>query len=191
MKARVSPCAADANVALELRIARERDIPALAALIPLSVRALQAAYYSTAQMDAALGPVFGVDRELIRDGTYFVVEHSGELVGCGGWSRRRSLFGGDAGRVAGESALLDPARDSARIRAFFVHPDWARRGIGRQLMNACERAIVQARFRAIELVATLAGEPLYAAFSFTAVERYDIALAFDLRLPVVRMVKTL
>jgi GNAT superfamily N-acetyltransferase len=191
MKARGSPRVSDAHVDFVLRIARERDIPAVAALIPLSVRALQAADYSTEQMDAALGPVFGVDRELIRDGTYYVVERAGELVGCGGWSSRRSLFGGDAGRAAGERALLDPAHDSARIRAFYVHPDWARRGIGRRIMNACERAIVQARFRSIELVATLAGEPLYAAFSFTAVERYEIPLAIDLRLPVVRMVKTL
>jgi GNAT superfamily N-acetyltransferase len=183
--------AVDANVTFTLRIAREDDIPALAALIPLSVRALQAAHYSTAQMDAALGPVFGVDRELIRDGTYFVVEDKGVLVGCGGWSRRRSLFGGNAGRAAGESALLDPAHDPARIRAFFVHPDWARRGIGRLIMDACQRAIAQARFRSIELVATLAGEPLYAAFSYTAVERYDIPLAGGLRLPAVRMVKTL
>ena len=191
MKARGSPSAADDGVDLVLRVARERDIPAIAALIPLSVRALQATDYSTAQMDAALGPVFGVDRELIRDGTYFVVERAGELVGCGGWSRRRSLFGGDAGRGAGESALLDPAHDSARIRAFFVHPDWARHGIGRRILNACERAIAQARFRSIELVATLAGEPLYAAFSFTVADRYEIPLALDLRLPVVRMVKSL
>jgi len=178
-------------VTFALRQAREQDISALAALIPLSVRSLQAAHYSPAQMDAALGPVFGVDRELIRDGTYFVVERGGALAGCGGWSRRRSLFGGDAGRDASEAELLDPARDPARIRAFFVHPDWARRGIGRQIMNACEQAIAQARFRSIELVATLAGEPLYAAFSFTAVERYDIALPDGLKLPVVRMVKVL
>jgi len=178
-------------VTFALRQARERDIPALAALIPLSVRSLQAAHYSPAQMDAALGSVFGVDRELIRDGTYFVVENAGALIGCGGWSRRRSLFGGDAGRAAGESALLDPARDPARIRAFFVHPEWARRGIGRQILSACEQAIAQARFRSIELVATLAGEPLYAAFSFTAVERYDIALPDGLELPVVRMIKVL
>jgi GNAT superfamily N-acetyltransferase len=178
-------------VTFALRLAREKDIPALAALIPLSVRSLQAAHYSPAQMDAALGPVFGVDRELIRDGTYFVVECGGELAGCGGWSRRRALFGGDAGRGLTEAGLLDPAHDPARIRAFFVHPDWARRSIGSQIMNACERAIAQARFRSIELVATLAGEPLYAAFSYTAVERYDIALPDGLRLPVVRMVKVL
>ena len=172
-----------------LRLAGEQDIPALAALIPLAVRSLQAAHYSTAQMDAALGPVFGVDRELIRDGTYFVVEHGKVLVGCGGWSRRRSLFGGDAGRATSETELLDPARDPARIRAFFVHPDYARRGIGRQIMNACEQAISAAQFRSIELVATLAGEPLYAAFSYDVLERYEIPLAGGLVLPVVRMGK--
>jgi len=178
-------------VTFELRLAEEKDIPALAALIPLSVRLLQAAHYSTAQMDAALGPVFGIDRELIRDGTYFVVEHGRVLAGCGGWSRRRSLFGGDAGRATPENDLLDPAHDAARIRAFFVHPNYARRGIGRRIMNACEQAIAEANFRSIELVATLAGEPLYAAFSYDAVERYEIQLAGGLLLPVVRMGKRL
>jgi GNAT superfamily N-acetyltransferase len=173
------------------RLARENDIPALATLIPLSVRSLLSAHYSTSQMEAALGPVFGVDRELVRDGTYFVVEHHQDLVGCGGWSKRRTLFGSDSARAGGQSELLDPARDSARIRAFFVHPDWARRGIGREIMNACERAIEEAQFRSIELVATLAGEPLYAAFSYTAVERYDIPLADGQLLPAVRMVKSL
>ena len=176
---------------LALRVARERDIPALAALIPLSVRALQAAHYTSAQMDAAIGPVFGVDRELLRDGTYFVVEDGVALVGGGGWSKRRSLYGSDAGRAASESSLLDPARDPARIRAFFVHPDWARRGIGTRIMTACEQAIARAGFTSVELVATLAGEPLYAAFDYAAAERYDIPLAGGLALPVVRMVKTL
>ena len=176
---------------MALRVAQERDIPALAALIPVSVRALQAGHYSAAQMAAALGPVFGVDRELIRDGTYFVVEDGNAVVGCGGWSKRRSLFGGDTGHAGSESALLDPTRDPARIRAFFVHPDWARRGIGRQIMGACELAIEEAGFRSVELVATLTGEPLYAAFDYTVRERFEIALAGDLLLPVVRMVKTL
>ena len=176
---------------LALRVAQERDVPALAALIPRSVRALQAAYYTSAQMDAAIGPVFGVDRELIRDGTYFVVEHDDTLVGGGGWSKRRSLFGGDEGRAPGESALLDPTHDSARIRAFYVHPDWARRGIGTRIIAACEQAIAQAGFGSIELVATLAGEPLYAAFHYAAVERYDFPLSGGLTLPAVRMVKNL
>ena len=174
-----------------LRLAQARDVPAIALLIGISVRALQARHYSSAQMDAALGPVFGIDRELIRDGTYFVAEHNGELIGCGGWSRRQSLFGSDAGRTAEQSALLDPAHDPARIRAFFVHPRWARRGIGRLILDACERAMAQAQFRSAELVATLTGEPLYAAASYTVVKRYDIPLEGGLGLAVARMVKTL
>lgn len=170
------------------RLATEQDVPALEILIPLSVRQLQAAYYSSAQMDAALGPVFGVDRQLIADGTYFVTEHETQITGCGGWSRRKSLFGADTVR-RGQDAELDPRRDPARIRAFFVHPDWARRGIGRSILIACERAIREARFRSIELVATLAGEPLYAAFGYVAAERYDIPLSNGLGLPAVRMTK--
>lgn len=139
-------------------------------------------------MEAALGTVFGVDRQLIRDGTYFVVEQDGLIVGCGGWSRRRSLFGGDSGRAI-EDALLDPQRDAARVRAFFVHPDWARRGIGRCIMAACERAIIASGFRAVDIVATLAGEPLYAAFGYAVVERYTIPMQDGLSLPVVRMRK--
>lgn len=182
---------ADPGNGLALRVARASDIPGIAVLIPLSVRGLQAPHYSPAQMDAALGSVFGVDRELIRDGTYFVVAHGGTLAGCGGWGRRRSLFGSSEGRADSEAALLDPARDPARIRAFFVHPDHARRGIGRRLMTACEAAIVAAGFHAAELVATLAGEPLYAAFGYRADERFEIPLAGGLALPAVRMSKTL
>jgi GNAT superfamily N-acetyltransferase len=173
-----------------LRLAREADVPALEALIPLSVRALQAAHYSQAQMDAALGPVFGVDRQLIRDSTYFVAEQNGMIVGCGGWSRRRSLYGGDGARQ-GEDGLLDPQRDAARVRAFFVHPAWARRGIGRAIMTACEQAILEAGFRNVDIVATLAGEPLYASFGYAVVERFEIAMAGGLSLPAVRMTKSM
>src|SRR4051794_41190398 len=104
------------------RLANGADIPALEELIPLSVRSLQASHYSPAQMEAALGPVFGVDRQLIRDGTYFVVEQNGHLVGCGGWSKRKTLFCSDQGRNKTEDDLLDPPRDAARLPAFFVHP---------------------------------------------------------------------
>jgi GNAT superfamily N-acetyltransferase len=173
-----------------LRLALESDIPALEKLIPLSVRALQAHCYSTAQMDAALGPVFGVDRQLIRDGTYFVAERDGVIVGCGGWSRRRTLYGGDSGRER-DDALLDAQRDPARVRAFFVHPDWARRGIGRSIMIACEQAIIAAGFRTAELSATLAGEPLYASFGYAVAERYEIPMAGGLSLPVVLMTKNM
>jgi N-acetylglutamate synthase-like GNAT family acetyltransferase len=171
-----------------LRLAREADVAALEALIPVSVRALQAPYYSPAQIEAALGPVFALDRQLIRDRTYFVAEREGEVVGCGGWSRRRSLYGGDGHRT-GEDGLLDPRCDAARVRAFFVHPAWARRGIGRSIMVECERAILEAGFRTVDILATLAGEPLYASFGYVVVERFAMAMRDGLSLPVVRMFK--
>jgi len=173
-----------------MRLARETDVPVLEALLPVSVRALQAPYYSSAQMEAALGPVFGVDRQLIRDCTYFVVEKDRAIVGCGGWSRRRSLYGGDSDRPS-EDGLLDPRWDAARVRAFFVHPAWARRGIGRRIMAACEQSIIEAGFRKVEIVATLAGEPLYAAFGYAVVERYEITMRDGLSLPVVRMTRSM
>jgi len=166
------------------------DVRVLEELIPLSVRTLQAAHYSPAQMEAALGPVFGVDRQIIADGTYFVAEHDGQIVGCGGWSRRKAVFGGDRVR-SGADELIDPAREPARIRAFFIHPDWARRGIGRAILAACESAIVAAKFPNAELVATLTGEPLYAAFAYEVVERYEVPMSGGLHLPVVRMRKRL
>ena len=172
------------------RLAGEADIPALERLIPFSVRKLHALYYSQRQIEAALGPVFGVDRQLILDGSYFVVDHEREIIGCGGWSRRKSLFGSDHGRAT-EDEQLDPAIDAARVRAFFVHPGWARRGIGRSIMKMCEQAIRQAGFRRVEIVATLAGEPLYATFGYAVIHRYDIPLADGLNLPAVRMTKTL
>lgn len=174
----------------QLRLARMEDVPALEQLIPLSVRTLQAPHYSAAQMAAAMGPVFGVDRQLINDGTYFVVENAGVIIGCGGWSRRKSLFGADTAR-AGEDAMLDPATDPARIRAFFIHPDWARRGIGKAILTACESAIIASDFPQAELVATLAGEPLYLACGYSEVERYEVSMSGGLTLPVVRMTKRL
>jgi N-acetylglutamate synthase-like GNAT family acetyltransferase len=172
----------------EVRLAREQDIPALERLIPLSVRTLPAAHYSVEQMEAALGPVFGVDRQLIRDGTYFVVEQRGQIVGCGGWSRRKAVFGGDRDRP-GEDARLDPKCDAARIRAFFVHPDFVLRGMGRSILVMCEAAIQKAGFLSAELVATLTGEPLYASFNYRIIERYEVPVSTGLTLPVVRMAK--
>jgi GNAT superfamily N-acetyltransferase len=172
------------------RLAREKDIPALEELIPSSVRILQAPYYSSAQMEAAIGPVFGVDRQLIRDGTYFAVDHEDRIVGCGGWSKRKTLYGGDRDRI-GEDEELDPKHDAARIRAFFVHPTWARRGIGRAILMTCEGAALAAGFQRAELVATLAGEPLYAAFGYHVADRYEAPMAGGLSLSVVRMGKAL
>jgi GNAT superfamily N-acetyltransferase len=172
------------------RLATLNDVPVLEALVALSVHMLQAPYYSAAQRAAAMGPVFGVDRLLISDGTYFVVEDAGVIIGCGGWSRRKSLFGADTARAA-EDAMLDPATDSARVRAFFIHPDWARRGIGKAILTACESAIIAAGFLNAELVATLAGEPLYLVCGYREIERYEVPLSGDLTLPAVRMTKRL
>ena len=173
-----------------LRLADDADIPKLEALIEHSVRELQSAYYSPAQMDGALGSVFGVDRQLIRDETYFVAEQNGAIIACGGWSKRESLFGSDATRAA-EDALLNPLQDAARLRAFFVHPEHARQGLGRAILLACEDAIRAARFRSIELVATLPGVRFYQTFDYETGERYEVPLVNGLSLPVVRMSKNL
>ena len=171
-----------------LRLAREEDVAALEKLIELSVRQLLSRHYSTAQLEAAIGPVFGVDRQLIRDGTYFVVGHGTEIVGCGGWSKRKAVYGGDRERD-GEDGELDPTRDAARVRAFFVHPDWERCGLGRMLLLASEAAIRQAGFARVELCATLAGEPLYAAFGYAVTKRYDAPMPGGLSIAVVAMRK--
>jgi N-acetylglutamate synthase-like GNAT family acetyltransferase len=171
-----------------VRLARQEDAPAIQTLIGISARALQSSHYSEAQIDGAIGSVFGVDRQLISDGTYFVAEHERQIVGCGGWSKRKTLYGGDAMKT-GIDVELDPKRDSARIRAFFVHPASARCGIGRAIVLHCEKAIQLAGFRSIELVATLTGVPFYAACNYSQRERFEISLSKGLTLPVVRMVK--
>jgi GNAT superfamily N-acetyltransferase len=172
-----------------LRPARLEDVAELEALIAVSARTLLAPWYSPAQIDAAVGSVFAVDTQLIDDGTYFVAAQGPIVVGCGGWSRRKTLFGADRGHTSDAESALDPARDPARIRAFFVHPACARRGIGAALMRHCERAATGAGFKTMELVATLAGQPLYAAFGFAAVEHFEIPLRPTLTMPVVRMSK--
>lgn len=174
-----------------LRLASKNDISKLEELIALSVRSLQASYYSLTQREGANGSFFGVDRQLINDRTYFVVEQNDLVVGCGGWSKRKSLFGSDRAREDIADALLDPERDSARVRAFFVHPAFIRQGIASAILKASEAAIIQAGYRTAELVATLAGEPLYASCGYIAQERYDISLPNGLLLPVVRMNKQL
>ncbi|MDJ0636941.1 MAG: GNAT family N-acetyltransferase [Xenococcaceae cyanobacterium MO_188.B29] len=173
---------------MHTRLAQLSDVSAIEALIPLSVRGLQANYYTPEQMDGALGTVFAVDSQLIRDKTYFVTDHDGEIVGCGGWSRRQTLFGGNNAKVA-EDTLLDPETDPARVRAFFIHPDFARRGIGSLIMRLCEEAIIESRFKHIRIVATLAGEPFYARFGYMVTHRYDIPLNNGKTLPVVDMEK--
>ncbi|MFI5233590.1 MAG: GNAT family N-acetyltransferase [Gemmatimonadales bacterium] len=166
------------------------DVPALRRLIEASVRGLSPGFYTPAQIDAALADVFGVDSQLIADGTYYVIDGATGPAAAGGWSRRRTLYGGDQAKDA-EDPLLDPANDAARIRAFFVHPDWARRGLARQLYAECERAARAAGFRRFELMATLPGEPLYAALGFTVVERVERLLANGVTVPFARMARAI
>ncbi len=172
-----------------LRPARLEDVAELESLIAVSARTLLASWYSPAQIDAAVGSVFAVDTQLIDDGTYFVAAQGPIIVGCGGWSRRKTLFGAHQGHTSEAESALDPALDPARIRAFFVRPECARRGIGAALMRHSERAAADAGFKTMELVATLAGQPLYAAFGFAAVEHFEIPLGRTLTMPVVRMSK--
>ena len=166
----------------------ERD--AIEELIAESARSLSRGDYSEEQIEAAIASVFGVDTELILDGTYFVAEAEGRLVGCGGWSRRRTLFGGDryAERDSGE---LDPAAEPAKIRAFFVHPAWARRGVGRAILDACEREASEHGFRALELMATLPGVRLYAARGYEGGERVEYDAGGGVKIEFVPMRKDL
>ena len=167
------------------------DVIDLESLIAVSAHTLLAPWYSPAQIDAAVGSVFAVDTQLIEDGTYFVAVQGPIIVGCGGWSRRKTLFGADRGHASDADSVLDPAHDPARIRAFFVHPGSARRGIAAALMRHCEQAAADAGFKTMELVATLAGQPLYAASGFAAVEHFEIPLGSTLTMPVVRMRKNI
>ena len=172
----------------DLRPATAGDVPALRVLIAASVRGLSAGYYTPQQAESALVHVFGPDTQLIADGTYYVVEAEGALIAAGGWSRRRTLYGGDQTKSA-EDPALDPATEPARIRAFFVHPAWARRGLGRALFEHCLRAARAAGFRELTLVATLPGVPLYEALGFVALERFAVPMADGVELPVVRMTR--
>ena len=160
---------------MTIRPATLADIPTLEELIAASARALARNDYTTEQIEGALGSAWGVDTQLIRDETYFAVLEGSSVIACGGWSKRQALFGAD--RLAGaEPALLDPAKDAARIRAFFVHPDWARRGIGRTLLARCEAEARAAGFRSAELVATLPGQRLYERHGYKADERRNYPL---------------
>lgn len=171
-----------------LRLATPEDRPALEALLERSVRDLSRDYYSPDQIDAALKAIFGIDGTLIADGTYFAVLVGDQYAACGGWSRRRTLFGGD--QAAGRSAdLLDPAVDAAKIRAFFVDPAFARRGIASLMMRAAEQAALVEGFTSLELMATLPGVPLYKAMGFVGTGTHDEHLADGSIIPFVPMTK--
>lgn len=153
------------------RLATPEDIPALTEIMNASIAELQKGFLTEAQI-ASSRMVMGIDTQLIEDGTYFIVEESHEIAGCGGWSRRATLYGGDhtPGR---EPRLLDPATDPARVRAMYTNPAFARRGVGRLILDLCERAAAAEGFTTLELMGTLSGEPLYRAYGFEAVERIE------------------
>lgn len=188
---------------IRIRQAVAAEIPVLRELIEASVRGLQAEDYTPAQIEGALKTVFGVDSQLIADGTYLVAEaipdgtertetkNAGAgplIVGCGGWSKRKTLYGSDqwTGR---EDALLDPLRDAAKIRAFFIHPAWARRGIGGMILEACEVAAAAAGFTRYEMGATLTGAKLFGVRGYVALQRIEIPLVNGETLPVLHMEK--
>ncbi len=188
---------------IHLRLAVPEDVPVLRELIDASVRGLQTQDYTPAQIEGALKTVFGVDSQLIADGTYIVAEAEPTaieraeaenapsnlmIVGCGGWSKRKTLYGSDhwTGR---EDALLVPPGDAAKIRAFFIHPDWARRGVGSMILQACEDAARSAGFTRYEMGATLTGAKLFGAKGYVAVKPISIPLVNGESLPVIHMEK--
>jgi GNAT superfamily N-acetyltransferase len=170
------------------RLARRDDLDALRALMDAAISELQKPFLDARQI-ASSRTIMGLDTQLVDDGTYFVVEANGELAGCGGWSRRATLYGGDQspGRSA---ALLDPARDAARIRAMYTHPRHTRKGVGRLILQLCEQAARAEGFRRAELMATLAGEPLYRACGYEPEERVTDERG-GVAVPLVRMYKVL
>jgi GNAT superfamily N-acetyltransferase len=177
----------DVAAHLSHRLATLAELPELRALMDASIRTLIGAYLDPVRVDASF-EIMGVDTQLIEDGTYFVVECEGRIAGCGGWSRRATLFGGDHSEGR-DSRLLDPATEPARVRAMYTHPDFARRGIGRLVLSLCEAAAAREGFRSLELVATVAGEPLYRACGFSIVERIEVSSSKAVTVPFARMTK--
>jgi GNAT superfamily N-acetyltransferase len=176
------------NPALTSRLATREDIPVLVPLMRAAIEELQKGFLNDAQIRSSHA-IMGLDQQLIDDGTYFAVEIDGRLAGCGGWSRRATLYGGDhsAGR---DSALLDPARDPAKVRAMYTHPSFIRRGVGRLILSLCEQAAAAEGFSRVELMSTRSGQPLYTAAGFEPLE--DVVDATGgVPLPLVRMGKTI
>lgn len=170
------------------RLAVRADVAAIRPLMDASISSLLAPYLPPEGVEASFD-IMGLDTQLIDDGTYYVVTQGDVVVGCGGWSRRSTLFGGDhsAGR---DAALLDPATEPARVRAMYTHPDWTRRGIGRMILDICEGRAAAEGFSTCELAATLAGEPLYVACGYQEVERFTADTSTGVSVPLIRMRKS-
>jgi len=175
---------------ITIRPAISEDIPVLQQLIALSARGLSTGYYTVAQTESAIKYVFGVDTQLIADGTYFAVEEDDMIIACGGWSKRNTLFGGDQFKTEADP-LLDPSKDAARVRAFFVHPHKARKGVGQLLLNACEQAAIENGFSRMEMGATLPGVPFYAKMGYAELEQIKLPLPDGEIMGIVKMGKRL
>ena len=174
-----------------LRVAKPADGPRVDALMKASAQALFPAYYDARQTASAVRYVARVDPMLLEDGTYYALEVGGELVGCGGWSKRGLPYMGSA-NAAGDDRLLDPATEAAHVRAMFIRVDWTRRGLGRRILEQCEADAGREGFRRLDLVATLPGVPLYESFGFTpTAEVRDIVLTDGVRLPCLAMTKAI
>lgn len=175
---------------LSSRLARMEDLDALHIVMSRAIAALQDGFLTPSQI-AASHQVMGLDTQLMIDQTYFIAKSGDRIVGCGGWSWRATLYGGDASIVAREPKPLDPAADAAKIRAMYTDPDFARRGVGRMILTLCEDAARAAGFRRAEMMATLAGEPLYRAMGYLPVEAVQSAPINGVTVPLVRMEKPL
>lgn len=180
---------ADRTAAITLRLATEEDLAILAPLVEAAIDALLSPFLPP-HLVAASHEIMGLDRQLVADRTYYLAECEGQVVGCGGWSRRATLFGGDQARER-DPTLLDPAHEPARVRAMYTHPGATRRGVGRAILARCEAAAAAEGFAACELAATLAGEPLYRACSYQPVERFEAPTSGGYAVPLIRMRKTL
>jgi GNAT superfamily N-acetyltransferase len=176
--------------ALTHRVATTGDLPALREVMALAIEQLQHGFLTPAQV-AASHKVMGLDTQLVKDGTYFIAEQDGMIAGCGGWSYRATLYGGDTSVVAREPAVLDPAQDAARVRAMYTHPAFVRRGVGRFVLSLCEDAARAAGFTRAEMMATMAGVPLYTACGYTPIEEVTDAMVDGVTVPLVRMGKPL
>jgi GNAT superfamily N-acetyltransferase len=169
-----------------MRVATPDDAPRIAELMRASVLELFPRYYDERQTASAAVHIAHIDLQIIQDGTYYVVEEDGEIVACGGWSRRNKLFSG-RGDAADDARLIDPATEPARVRAMFVRSDRTRRGLGRAILERCERDAAAEGFSSLVLGATLAGEPLYRAFGFAEDERFDVEMPDGVKVECVAM----
>jgi len=177
---------------LKLRKAAVEDIPAIADVIAESVRLLAKGIYDERQIELSIRSVFGVDVQLITDGTYFVAENNaGQIAGCGGWSKRKTLYGASVYGQSRDPELLDPGVDAAKIRAFFIHPDFARQGIGSAILEKCESEAKRAGFSKAEMMATLPGVPLYSARGYTSDESVQVPVGEGVEIECIRMQKEL